>query len=168
MSYRADLNVQCVNGAWECLGPDGDPAWQCIDCALGDVPEPVNIGTDWLFVYGTLMAEQPNAPMLGMTDNPVAARVPGEMYWVSGSTGYPVVTSTTDPDTFVYGELYRVSLSDITGVILMEVGAGYELRWADVTRLDTGKTVQSIMFGWPWDEKGSRIPHGCWRARHHG
>lgn len=181
---------ECIAQSFECLGPDcPDACWRCLECDALRYHERHNdsdtadfggqtlITTDnrdWLFVYGTLLDHEPNASMLPTGAERHMAAAPGEMYYVSGHTGgYPVVTPRRDADNaqdWVYGELLQVDIygEQMAQVTLMELGAGYDLRWSAVTHIGTGEVVNALMFVWPWNEKGARIGHGNWRNRVNG
>lgn len=128
-----------------------------------------------VFVYGSLMTGESleqEMPAVGVVRSP--ARTRGRLHFAPGTQAFPVLVPTDDPTEWVYGELCsNVEPSDykLEAVTLMEVTSGYDARWGLVENLqrdDAAVDVTALMFTWPWNEVGIRIPSGMWRVRNHG
>lgn len=118
-----------------------------------------------VFVYGTL---RPGGALAGLMpgDHIGGALLPGASLYRHFGARFPVVDAYDSPDT-VRGDVFRVSLPELSFAAEMEFGAGYEPIWRDVMVAGSEPgdfhRVTALVFGWPeYAPVGPHIPSGDW------
>lgn len=117
-----------------------------------------------MFAYGTLRPGCGNDVMLGAYDHIGSATVPGLLaYHACGA--FPVYL----PDWVsgdVHGDVLLADDREVANVMAMEVFAGYDAVWADVT-LGDGTTIECLTFPWRRGHHGDVIDNGDWTTTRH-
>lgn len=113
-----------------------------------------------IFAYGTLRPGCGNDRMLGDYLHLGDTTTPGRLY-LHSCGAFPVFVPDADADTTVTGSLMLADDTEAMRVTQMEVNAGYNAEWIDLTF--EGMTVEAITY--PWRRPTSNftlIPSGDW------
>ena len=126
---------------------------------------PADVPTCFLFVYGTLRSNQPNAPRLGGSTPMGWATTPGRLLDLGDYPGLTSGEGTVVGELFLIPEAALARIDDLEGFDPSDPEGSLFVREMRQVELPGQKaTYQAWAYRWPHGD-GKEIPHGDW-VRH--